>query len=153
MSQRPTSNDTGTNSDANNLLPADRILLWFGNQCTRFNGQELGRGARETFRDYFSRWIAMKGLRLEWSVEIFPAAPPDKRVICRPIGRHHLDSPYPLSANSASVNGTQLPSCYVGEGANEEIAKEASCKSLVEAFRCVSYEITLALLIVTYRWA
>lgn len=83
----------GPRKNANWLLPVDRILLWFGNQCTKHNGQELGRGVRESFYDYFSRWLTMKRMRLEWSVESFPAAQPERRTMCRPIGEPSVERP------------------------------------------------------------
>jgi hypothetical protein len=77
--------NTRTYTNANSLLPADAILVWFGSQVNKNHGQELNRGVGESFYHYFCRWLAIKGLKLEWNVECFPEAHPDKQIICRPI--------------------------------------------------------------------
>jgi hypothetical protein len=130
---------TRTHARENSLLPVDRILLWFGSQVTRHYGRELGRGYNESFYSYFSRWLVIKRMRLEWNVENFPDAQPGKQIVCRPIGKSHFKvSANALGTHCPPVNGSRLPPCFAGEGANEETAKETACKSLVEACRCVS---------------
>jgi hypothetical protein len=79
--------DTSVCTNVRSLLPADRILVWFGNQVTKHSGRELGRGVNESFYSYFSRWLAIKGMRLEWDVERFAGVRAEKQTVCRPVGK------------------------------------------------------------------
>lgn len=125
-------------------LSVNAMHLWLGNQCTRNSGQVLARKSNESSYSYFSRWVAMKRFKLEWKIESFPYAQPGRRILYRPIGQS-LILFYPVDNGSSAfpaVNGCELAVCYCGQGEIEAIAKEESCKSLVDAIGCVSSDFT-----------